>query len=62
MGCRVVGLDLTEEYCRATDMLSARVGLADRTTFRQGSALELPLADAHFDVVWTERVQRSASR
>jgi len=56
-GCEVVGLDLTEEYCRVAEMLSARVGLADRTVFRQGSALALPFAHAHFDVVWTEHVQ-----
>ena len=57
VGCEVVGLDLTEEYCRVAEMLSARVGLADRTVFRQGSALALPFADAYFDVVWTEHVQ-----
>jgi len=56
-GCDVVGIDLTEEYCRVAEMLSARVGLAARTTFRQGSALALPFRDAHFDVVWTEHVQ-----
>lgn len=57
VGCDVVGLDLTEEYCRVAEMLSARVGLANRTVFRQGSALALPFADRHFDVVWTEHVQ-----
>lgn len=57
VGCNVVGLDLTEEYCRVAEMLSARVGLADQTVFRQASALELPFTDDHFDVVWTEHVQ-----
>ena len=57
VGCEVVGLDLTEEYCRVAEMLSARVGLAGRTVFQQGSALALPFADAHFDVVLTEHVQ-----
>ncbi len=57
VGCRVAGLDVTEEYCRVAEMLSARVGMADRTVFRQGSALALPFADGHFDVVWTEHVQ-----
>jgi ubiquinone/menaquinone biosynthesis C-methylase UbiE len=56
-GCEVVGLDLVESYCRIAERLSARVGVADRTTFRQGSALALPFADGHFDVVWTEHVQ-----
>jgi SAM-dependent methyltransferase len=33
------------------------VGLTERTSFRQASALELPYEDACFDVVWTEHVQ-----
>ncbi len=57
VGCEVVGLDLTEEYCRVAEMLSARVGLSGRTVFRQGSALAMPFPDARFDVVWTEHVQ-----
>jgi SAM-dependent methyltransferase len=57
VGCRVVGLDVTEEYCRVAEMLSARVGMADKTSFRQASALALPFANGHFDVVWTEHVQ-----
>jgi SAM-dependent methyltransferase len=56
-GCQVVGVDLTQEYCQVAEMLSARVGLADRTVFRQGNALALPFSDDHFDVVWTEHVQ-----
>ena len=56
-GCDVVGVDLTEEYCQITEMLSERVGLAGRTVFQQASALELPFDDGHFDVVWTEHVQ-----
>jgi MPBQ/MSBQ methyltransferase len=56
-GCRVVGLDVTDEYCRVAERMSALVGMADKTSFRQGSALALPFADAHFDVVWTEHVQ-----
>jgi ubiquinone/menaquinone biosynthesis C-methylase UbiE len=56
-GSRVVGIDLTEEYCQVAEMLSERVGLAESTSFRQASALEMPFADAHFDVVWTEHVQ-----
>ena len=56
-GCNAVGVDLTEEYCRVAEMLSARVGLAERTTFRHGSALDLPFGDSHFDIVWTEHVQ-----
>lgn len=55
-GCRVTGIDLTDEYCRAAEMLSARTGLAHRVDFRQGDATELPFDDQTFDVVWTEHV------
>ena len=37
-------------------MLTARVGLHDRVTFRQGSALGMPFAEGTFDVVWTQDV------
>ena len=50
------GIDLTEEYCRAAAMLSAKVGLADLVDYRQGDATNLPFYDASFDVVWTEHL------
>lgn len=53
-GCRVTGIDLTAEYCRAAEMLSSKVGLADLVDFRQGDATNLPFDDGVFDVVWTE--------
>eukprot|EP00906_Rhabdomonas_costata_P038407 RCo054185 len=55
-GCRVTGIDLTDEYCRAAAMLSAKVGLADLVDYRQGDATNLPFDDGLFDVVWTEHV------
>jgi MPBQ/MSBQ methyltransferase len=55
-GCRVTGIDLTDEYCRAAAMLSAMIGLAHLVDFRQGDATELPFDDQTFDVVWTEHV------
>ncbi len=48
-GWRVQGVDLTEEYVRVAEALSRRVGLADRTSFRQASATALPFGDATFD-------------
>ena len=48
-GYRVTGIDLTEEYVRAAEALAQRVGLADRVSYRQGSALDLPFAPATFD-------------
>ena len=55
-GCRVTGIDLTDEYCRAAAVLSARVGLAELVDYRQGDATNLPFTDRSFDVVWTEHV------
>ena len=55
-GCRVTGIDLTEEYCRTAAELSARTGLSGMVDFRQGDATNLPFPDATFDVVWTEHV------
>lgn len=53
-GCLVTVLDLSEEFCRVGEMLTARVGLADRVTFRHGSALAMPFPDGAFDAVWTQ--------
>lgn len=53
-GCMVTVLDLTEEFCRAGEMLTAWTHLSHRVTFQQGSALELPFPDDHFDVVWAQ--------
>ena len=53
-GCRVTGLDLTEEYCRAAEMLTSRVGLSDKVTIRQGNALDMPFDDGAFDLVWMQ--------
>jgi SAM-dependent methyltransferase len=53
-GCRVTGLDLTEEYCRTAHILADRLGFASRLTYRQGNALDMPFPNASFDVVWTQ--------
>lgn len=56
-GCRVTGIDLTEEYIDVAGTLSDRVGLGNQLTFHRGSALELPFEDESFDLGWTEHVQ-----
>jgi ubiquinone/menaquinone biosynthesis C-methylase UbiE len=48
-GCRVTGIDLTDGYVRAAAMLSRRVGLDEKVSYRQASALALPFPDATFD-------------
>ncbi len=55
-GCRVTGVDLTQEFCDAATALSAWVGLSDRADFRQGDATSLPFADAMFDAAITMHV------
>jgi ubiquinone/menaquinone biosynthesis C-methylase UbiE len=53
-GCALEVLDITEEFCSAGEVLTARTGLADLLSFRHGSALEMPYTDATFDVAWMQ--------
>ena len=55
-GCQVTGIDLTDAFCHAAAMLTTRVGLSDRVTFRHVSALAMPFDEGAFDVVWTQNV------
>ncbi|MDB5488240.1 MAG: Ubiquinone/menaquinone biosynthesis C-methylase UbiE [Reyranella sp.] len=56
LGCQVVGVDLTAEYCRVAEALTARTGLSDKVTFKAANALDLPFEEGSFDVVWTQHV------
>ncbi len=53
-GCRMTGLDLTADFIALAGMLAQRTRLADKVTYRQGDALDLPFADASFDLVWSQ--------
>lgn len=53
-GCRVTGVDLTAEYCRAAEAIAHWIGLDDRLDYRPGDALALPCGEAAYDVVWTQ--------
>jgi SAM-dependent methyltransferase len=55
-GCRVSGVDLSEEYVAVAHSLSRRVGLEDRVDYRQASALQMPYADATFDAAYMQHV------
>ena len=48
-GCRVTGVDLTEEFVRVASELTRRCRLDALVTFVQGSALSLPFPDERFD-------------
>ena len=54
--CQVTGIDLTPLYAEIATMLSQRTGLADRTRFVQGDALEMPFESEGFDHAWTQHV------
>ena len=48
-GCQVTGIDLSAEYAAVANALAARVGLSERVSCRQGSALALPFEPGSFD-------------
>jgi ubiquinone/menaquinone biosynthesis C-methylase UbiE len=49
LGCYVSGIDLTPEYIETGRSLCEWVGLQDRVSLQQGSALAMPFADESFD-------------
>jgi ubiquinone/menaquinone biosynthesis C-methylase UbiE len=53
-GCRVSGVDLTPGFVQIAEMLTRLTGLVDKVDYRQGNALDLPLEDLSFDVVWSQ--------
>jgi ubiquinone/menaquinone biosynthesis C-methylase UbiE len=54
--CRVMGLDVTEEYCATGRWLSNKVGLGEAISFLRASALEIPIEDDSFDLIWMQHV------
>jgi ubiquinone/menaquinone biosynthesis C-methylase UbiE len=51
LGCRVTGLDITRSRHEGAVRLTALVRLDHLVDFRLGNALDMPFADATFDVV-----------
>lgn len=49
--CRVTGIDLAESRIDGATRLTNMTGLDDRVEFRNANALDMPFADATFDVV-----------
>ena len=41
-GCHVTGLDLTQAFCDAAEVMSDWVNLGERVAFQQGDATDLP--------------------
>ncbi|MCA8057383.1 MULTISPECIES: methyltransferase domain-containing protein [Burkholderia cepacia complex] len=61
-GCTVLGIDLTEEYVSVASDLSAWTGCGNSVRFLKASALEMPVGDAQFDLVWTQHVQMNVPK
>jgi SAM-dependent methyltransferase len=51
-GCRVTGIDLTQDYVDVARMLTEKVGLSQRVSFDCGDAMALPYEDEAFDMAW----------
>ncbi len=55
-GCKVTGIDLTEEFVQVAKSLTRRTKLDSATDFLQGSALALPFDKPTFDRAYTIHV------
>jgi SAM-dependent methyltransferase len=55
-GCQVTGVDLSEPFVEAARYLNRRTGHDGQVFFEVGNALDLPLAEATFDVVLLQHV------
>jgi len=55
-GSRVTGIDLTGEYVETGNALCEWVGLNERISLHQGSALAMPFGDASFDAAYMMHV------
>lgn len=55
-GCKVTGIDLTEEFCAVARHLTRLLGMQDRIAFEAGDALAMPFPDATFDGAYSMNV------
>lgn len=53
VGCRVTGIDLSDEYIDAAIKLTQVFNMQEKVKFDAGSALAMPYADNSFDGAWT---------
>lgn len=52
-GCRVTGIDLSDEYIDVAERLTELLNMQERVSFEACSALDLPYEDNSFDGVWS---------
>ena len=55
-GCRVSGIDLTDEFCDVARHLTSLLGLEEWVSIEQGDALAMPFGDAAFDGAYSMNV------
>jgi ubiquinone/menaquinone biosynthesis C-methylase UbiE len=60
-GCRVTGVDLTQEFCVAARELNTASGLTDRVQILHGSALSLPAPEDSFDHAYSHNALMNIS-
>jgi len=60
-GCRVTGIDLTDDFVAAARELTERCGLSDEVEFHQGDALTMPFSEASFDAACCLNVSMNIS-
>ena len=51
VGCRVTGIDLSDEYIDTAERLTRLLNMQERVTFRACSALDLPFDDQALSVI-----------
>jgi len=56
LGCRVDCIEMSSDFCAGARLLNRLTGLDDRIKVHNASALDLPVPDKAFDVVWMQNV------
>lgn len=54
--CRVIGVDLADQFIDAATFLTRCTGLENHVAFQQGSVLDLPFEDNTFDAVLCQHI------
>ena len=55
-GCHVTGIDLTQAFCDAAEILTRACGMSDQVQIVHGSAIDLPFPDQSFDRAYSQNV------
>lgn len=56
LGCSVVGIDQSIEYCSVARMLTERLGMRNKVIYLHDDARSMSIGDGFFDAVWTQHV------